>query len=68
VGHICLGGILIYMIQRLELGFVKPVGILKMKLIRKLTCWIFGHCYYSLENMSAYICVECGKEMYDPSI
>jgi YgiT-type zinc finger domain-containing protein len=25
---------------------------------------IFGHCYFSLDNMSAYICAECGKEIY----
>ena len=52
------------MIQHLVLGPVKPVGILKMIVIRKLTCLIFGHCYFSLENMSAHVCVECGKEKY----
>lgn len=62
--HICLGELLTYMTQHLELGSVNFVGILKMIVIRKLTCLIFGHCYFSLENMSAYVCVECGKEKY----
>ena len=33
-------------------------------MIKKITCMIFGHCYFSLENMSGYVCVECGKEKY----
>lgn len=64
VGQEYLTGSAICTSPPLRRGYARNVGMLKMIVIKKLTCLFFGHCYFSLENMSAYLCAECGKEKY----